>query len=151
MNNLQTIDYHLFGKHHDSIEIDNKDTEIQIKILYNRIAAQDEKLLTNALYQVVFFVKRAYEYYEQNHDLLLTFFRNVEKYPSLIMQKMVWTIRNEQSYPGVLYSRHSRTGLGIQIESMPNIFGEEIMTGLVKAEDNEYARRILEHIKLSVL
>jgi len=57
------------------------------------------------------------------------------------MQKMVWTIRNEQSYPGVLYSRHSRTGLGIQIESMPNVFGEEIMTGLVKAEDNEFFNR----------
>ena len=141
LNNLQTIDYHLFGKNHDSIKLENIDIETRIKILYNRIAAQDEKLLTDALYQVIFFVKRAYEYYEQNHDLLLTFFRNVEKYPSLIMQKMVWTIRNEQSYPGVLYSRHSRTGLGIQIESMPNIFGEEIMTGLVKAEDNEFFNR----------
>ncbi|MDA3813198.1 MAG: hypothetical protein PF570_02980, partial [Candidatus Cloacimonetes bacterium] len=115
--------------------------ETQIEILYNRIVTRDKKLLTDALHQIFFFVKRAYEYYEHNRDLLLTFFRNVEKYPSLIMQKMVWTIRNEQSYPGVLYSRHSRTGLGIQIESMPNIFGEEIMTGLVNAEDNEFFER----------
>ncbi|MEA2096918.1 MAG: hypothetical protein U9P73_09540 [Candidatus Cloacimonadota bacterium] len=141
LNNLQTIDYHLFNKFSDPVVPEDNNVETQIIKLYDRIATRDKKLLTDALYQAFFFVKRAYEYYEQNHDLLLTFFRNVEKYPSLIMQKMVWTVRNEQSYPGVLYSRHSRTGLGIQIESVPNIFGEDIMTGLVKAEDNEFFDR----------
>jgi len=141
LNNLQTIDYHLSSKFSDPISQEDTDAAVQIEILYDRIAARDKRLLTDALYQVLFFVKRANDYYEQNQDLLLTFFRDVKRYPSLIFQKMVWTIRNEQSYPGVLYSRHSRTGLGIQIESVPNIFGEEIMTGLVKAEDNEFFDR----------
>jgi len=142
LNNLQTIDYHLFSSFYDPVELDDHDTEAHLEALYKRIAARDEKLLTDAMYQVKFFIRRAYEYYSVNKDLLLTFFRNAEKYSSLIMQKMVWTVRNDQSYPGVLYSRHSRTGLGIQIESVPEIFGEEIMTGLVNAEDHEFFDRI---------
>ena len=142
LNNLQTIDYHLFSNFYDPLELDDDNTEAHLEALYERIASRDRKLLTDAMYQTKFFVKRAYEYYSVNKDLLLTFFRNAEKYPSLIMQKMVWTIRNYQSYPGVLYSRHSRTGLGIQIESVPEIFGEEIMTGLVNAEDHEFFDRI---------
>ena len=54
---------------------------------------------------------------------------------------MVWTIGNENSYPGVLYSCHSRTGVGRQIESYPDIFGEEIMTGHISSEDFEYFDR----------
>ena len=141
LNNLQTIDYHLFKNYHDPIDYENEDIEIHLNALYKKIAARDEKLLTDAMYQVSFFVKRAYEYYEKNQDILLTFFRNSEKYPALIFQKMVWTVGNEQSHPGVLYSRHSRTGLGIQIESMSNVFGEEIMTGLVSADDDEFFNR----------
>jgi len=141
LNNLQTIDYHLFSNFYDHHELDINNTKAHLDALYERIAQRDERLLTDAMYQVKFFIKRAYEYYTINKDLLLTFFRNAEKYPSLIMQRMIWTVRNEQSCPGVLYSRHSRTGLGIQIESAPMIFGEEIMTGLVNAEDYEFFDR----------
>ena len=65
----------------------------------------------------------------------------MKAFPSLILQKMVWTVRGDDSYPGVLYTRHSRTGIGTQIESLRNIFGEEIMTGNVIAEDDEYVSR----------
>ena len=41
----------------------------------------------------------------------------------------------------MLYSRHSRTGKGSQIESCRNIFGEEIMTGDVTSDDRSYANR----------
>jgi len=60
---------------------------------------------------------------------------------------MVWTIRDKSSYPGILYSRHSRTGLGKQIESCMNIFGEDIMTGNIEITDTEYFNR--EEIKES--
>ena len=53
----------------------------------------------------------------------------------------MWTIRNDDSYPGVLYSRHSRTGLGIQIESVRNMFGDDIMTGTIERNDIEFFNR----------
>lgn len=80
-------------------------------------------------------------FYQNNQDLLVTFMQGKTAYPSLILQKMVWTIGSESSYPGVLYSRHSRTGLGVQIESYPDIFGEEIMTGNLSPQDCEYFDR----------
>lgn len=141
LNNLQTIDYHLFKDNYFSVENYDENIEKYIDVLYSKIARRDKKLLTDAKYQVIFFVKRAYEYYEKNQDILLTFFKNTESLPSLIFQKMVWTVGNEQSHPGVLYSRHSRTGLGIQVESMSNVFGEDIMTGLVTANDDEFFDR----------
>jgi len=99
------------------------------------------KITLFLFYQVLFFVSKTHEFFTDNEDLLLTFFRDKGKFPSLILQKMVWTILDDESYPGVLYSRHSRTGLGIQIESLPNIFGDEIMTGLVDAHDHEFFNR----------
>jgi hypothetical protein len=141
LNNLQTINHCIFGDDNNSILIDNKNIEYQINTLYSQIAKKDEKLLTDAFYQVLFFVSKTHEFFTDNEDLLLTFFRDKGKFPSLILQKMVWTILDDESYPGVLYSRHSRTGLGIQIESLPNIFGDEIMTGLVDAHDHEFFNR----------
>nr|HPR18093.1 hypothetical protein [Candidatus Cloacimonadota bacterium] len=139
LNNLKTIHYNLFEKNHNHLQ--NEDLETQIDYFYSQIAVKDERLLKDALYQVIFFVKQAHEYFERNQDLLLTFIRDKEKYPSLILQKMVWTVLGDESYPGVLYSRHSRTGLGIQIESLPNIFGDEIMTGHTDIQDHEFFDR----------
>jgi phosphoenolpyruvate synthase/pyruvate phosphate dikinase len=139
LNNLQTIAFNLFDEQIKIDQIENVDSSIDR--LYEMIRRKDEKLLTDPYHQIMFFLQRAHEYYEQNQDLLLTFFRNKQKYPSLILQKMVWTILDDESYPGVLYSRHSRTGLGIQIESLPNIFGDEIMTGLIDTDDHEFFDR----------
>ena len=84
-------------------------------------------------------------FFSRNQDLIYTFQRGHSTLPALILQKMVWTIRNKDSYPGVLYSRHPRTGLGMQIESVREIFGEEIMTGTIYADELEYFDR--EEIK----
>jgi len=141
LSNLRTLELNLFGGYEteQNIEVEHIDEEIEYH--YNRISIQDERLLHDAFYQVCFFLGRAYEYFENNQDLLHTFIRKGEKFPSVILQKMVWTVRGDESYPGVLYSRHARTGLGIQVVSLPNIFGEEIMTGLIETNDHEFFNR----------
>ena len=124
----------------------NLQTE-EITILENAIEAKDDghELLTNALYQATRLIEHVRNFYIKNQDLILTFMQGKKAHPSFILQKMVWTIGNDESYPGVLHSRHSRTGVGSQIESYRNIFGEEIMTGNVTSIDNEYFDR--EEIK----
>ncbi len=99
------------------------------------------RLLTDAFYQTLRLVEYIRDFYIKNQDLILTFMQGKQASPSLILQRMVWTIGNDESYPGVLYSRHSRTGKGCQIESFRDIFGEEIMTGDVHSEDLAYTNR----------
>lgn len=101
----------------------------------------NDKLLTDSFYQILCFTNYVKDFYNKNQNLVLTFMRGKHAYPSLILHKMIWTIGNDNSYPGVLYSRHSRTGLGRQIESYPDIFGEEIMTGNTLSRDFEYFDR----------
>ena len=113
----------------------------RISELEERIGNVDARLLEDAHYQalqLIFYVRR---FYVENSDLILTFMQGKQAYPSFILQRMVWTIGNNESYPGVLYSRHSRTGVGKQVESYRNIFGEEIMTGDVTTEDLAYRDR----------
>ena len=100
-----------------------------------------ERLINDAHYQALQLVLHVRQFYLNNQDLILTFMQGKQASPSLILQRMVWTIGNNDSYPGVLYSRHSRTGQGKQIESYRNIFGEEIMTGDVTSEDRAYQTR----------
>lgn len=116
----------------------------RIANMENEIAAAREDgrlLLTDAFYQSHKLVEYVCSFYTENQDLILTFMQGKQASPSLILQRMVWTIGNNESYPGVLYSRHSRTGKGCQVESFRNIFGEEIMTGDVSSEDLAYTNR----------
>lgn len=107
-----------------------------------REAQEDgDRLLTDAFYQVFKLVEYVRKFYIDNQDMILTFMQGKQASPSLILQRMVWTIGNNESYPGVLYSRNSRTGKGSQIESYRNIFGEEIMTGDVTSDDTSYINR----------
>ena len=99
------------------------------------------RLLSDAHYQALQLIAYVRDFYIDNQDLILTFMQGKQAYPSFILQRMVWTIGNELSYPGVLYSHHSRTGTGRQIESYRNIFGEEIMTGDVSSIDIPYTDR----------
>ena len=99
------------------------------------------RLITDAHYQALRLMEYVREFYINNQDLILTFMQGKQAFPSFILQRMVWTIGNEESYPGVLYSHHSRTGKGRQIESYRNIFGEEIMTGDVTSIDIAYTDR----------
>lgn len=98
-------------------------------------------ILDDAFEQLYAYFCYIKQFYENNQDLLVTFMQGKIAFPSLILQKMVWTIGAEYSYPGVLYSRHSRTGIGVQVESYPDIFGEEIMTGNRLSKDYEYFDR----------
>lgn len=115
--------------------------EERIKELEGKINAVDGRMLTDAHYQALQLTLYVRKFYVENSDLILTFMQGKQAYPSFILQRMVWTIGNNESYPGVLYSRHSRTGKGRQIESYRNIFGEEIMTGDVTTEDLAYRDR----------
>ncbi len=113
----------------------------RISQLEQRIRKVDERLVTDARYQALQLTLYVRRFYIENSDLILTFMQGKQAFPSFILQRMVWTIGNDESYPGVLYSRHSRTGVGKQVESYRNIFGEEIMTGDVTTEDLAYRDR----------
>lgn len=113
----------------------------RIDELQHGIEQMDARLLTDAHYQALCLTRHVRDFYINNSDLILTFMQGKQAFPSLILQRMVWTIGNNESYPGVLYSRHSRTGVGKQVESYRNIFGEEIMTGDVTTDDLAYNDR----------
>ena len=123
------------------ISLNNQEQETRIAEMEAAINAIDPRLLTDAHYQALRLVKHVRQFYVDNSDLILTFMQGKQAFPSLILQRMVWTIGNNESYPGVLYSRHSRTGVGKQVESYRNIFGEEIMTGDVTTDDLSYGDR----------
>ena len=123
------------------ISLTPEEQQERIHELESKINAIDGRLLTDAHYQALQLTLYVRKFYIENSDLILTFMQGKQAYPSFILQRMVWTIGNNESYPGVLYSRHSRTGVGKQIESYRNIFGEEIMTGDVTTEDLAYKDR----------
>ena len=147
LNNLQSLCQILgsgeefFRKEKENCVQVADDIEDQIAHLFNMIETLDVRILHDAYYQAMMFMSVSHSFYTRNQDLIYTFQRGHGTFPALILQKMVWTVRNKDSYPGVLYSRHPRTGLGIQIESVREIFGEEIMTGTIHAEQREYFDR----------
>ena len=123
------------------ISLNEADQRKRIAELEHCISEKDERLLEDAHYQALRLIQHVRQFYIDNSDLILCFMQGKQAYPSFILQRMVWTIGNDGSYPGVLYSRHSRTGVGKQVESYRNIFGEEIMTGDVVTEDRAYSDR----------
>lgn len=144
LSTLHTICEMLAIEHH----FDTPDTKLSIPEQHSRIASLEKAineieplLITDANHQALRLTQFVRQFYLNNPDLILTFMQGKQAFPSLILQRMVWTIGNNDSYPGVLYSRHSRTGEGKQIESYRNIFGEEIMTGDVTTEDRAYSDR----------
>ncbi|MFH0865495.1 MAG: hypothetical protein V1904_04840 [Bacteroidota bacterium] len=152
INNLQTLYKVLFP--HDAVNeiclpvtsyFSITDIEKKISVLTDKIKRCNENILRDPLAQISFLVDKTNEFFLKNRDLIYTLKKGDMSYPSIIMQKMVWTVRNDESYPGVLYSRHSRTGKGIQIESVRNMFGDDIMTGNIERTDTEFFKR--EEIK----
>lgn len=109
--------------------------------LRDLIAGIDKRLIEDPIYQTSFFLKRAFEHYESNMDLLLTLARGKVYRPAVVFQKMVCSMRDDMSYAGVLFSRHSWTGEGYQLQVGHNMFGEEIMTGTVEPEDTSFMER----------
>ena len=101
----------------------------------------DRKLIEDPFAQAAFFVRLAYKHFEENQELVLALCRGTEHYPSIIMQKMICTVRHENAYAGVISSRHTQTGLGTELQTAHNIFGEEMMTGTAEIESTVFEDR----------
>ncbi len=106
------------------------------------ILRQNERLLfEDPFAQAAFLAKHAYKDFERNRELVVTLCRGTEHYPSLILQKMICTVRHESAYAGVISSRHTQTGIGIELQTAHNIFGEEMMTGAAEIQSTAFDDR----------
>jgi hypothetical protein len=105
------------------------------------IGKTDRRLIEDPFSQAIFFARQAYKHFEENQELVLTLCRGTEHYPCLIMQKMICTVRHENAYAGVISSRHTQTGSGIELQTAHNIFGEEMMTGTADIESTVFEDR----------
>jgi len=105
------------------------------------LAKTDRKLIEDPFAQALFFARQCYKDFEQNQELVVTLCRGTEPYPSIILQKMICTVRHENAYAGVISSRHTQTGVGIELQTAHNIFGEEIMTGEAEVESTAFEDR----------
>jgi len=113
--------------------------------LASRIEAVIEKrnpqLLTSAYDQIQFFVSKAYDYYESHMEALRNFMVRETHYPAVIFQRMVCSVIDRWSYPGVLYSRHPRLGSGVFFQYARTVFGEDLMTGRLPPEERHFKSR----------
>ena len=112
--------------HHEVVQLTER--------LCDVLAKTDRKLVEDPFCQAIYLSKQAYKHFEANQELVLALCRGAEHLPSLILQKMICTVRHENAYVGVLSSRHTRTGLGIELQTARNMFGEEMMTGTAESE-----------------
>ena len=112
-----------------------------IELLEKEITALDASLLEDAFYQVEFLDRCSAGFFTANRDLIFTLSHGRAVRPALIVQQMICTVRGDESYPGVLYSRNPNTGRKMMVETVRSIFGEDIMTGTVQARVTEFAQR----------
>ncbi|HTS37313.1 MAG TPA: hypothetical protein VMH04_16670 [Candidatus Solibacter sp.] len=105
------------------------------------LAKNDRNLIEDPFAQAVFFARQAYKDFEENRELVATLCRGTNDYPSLILQKMICTVRDDTAYAGVICSRHTQTGTGIELQTAHNIFGEEMMTGTAEIESTVFDDR----------
>lgn len=105
------------------------------------LAKTDRRLIEDPFAQARFFMAQAYKHFEDNQELVVTLGRGTEHYPSLILQKMICTVRHENAYAGVISSRHTQTGTGVELQTAHNIFGEEVMTGEADIESTAFDDR----------
>jgi len=111
---------------------ENDDLSAAIEAL---IAAQDPLLLGDPYHQVDFFRERIYAYYETHFDALRSFMTDAIVYPTVILQRMVCSVIDKESYAGVLYSRHPRLGTGVHLQYARAIYGEDLMTGRLEPQE----------------
>ncbi len=105
------------------------------------IARRAPELLDSAVAQLDFFQRQAYAYYEERLDALRNFMTKETYVPALILQRMVCTVMDDSSYPGVLYSRHPRRGKGVFVQYARKVFGEDLMTGRLQPEEETFFER----------
>jgi hypothetical protein len=128
----------LSGIRHD---LSPAEVDRSLQQLSDCLVKSDRRLLEDPFAQALFFVTEAYKHFQANQELVVTLGRGTEHYPSLILQKMVCTVRDEHAYAGVISSRHTQTGTGVELQTAHNIFGEEIMTGEAEVETTAFDDR----------
>ncbi len=121
------------------------ETDRLIEQLSGILRKSERRLLIDPYAQAEFLARQAYKDFEKNQELVVTLGRKTEHFPSLILQRMVCTVRHEDAYAGVICSRHTQTGIGVELQTAHNIFGEEMMTGEAKIETTAFGDR--EEIK----
>ena len=109
--------------------------------LEDLISARAPRLLTSAFEQLKFFMEKAYAYYEERIDALRNFMTRETCYPAIILQRMVCSVIDEKSYPGVLYSCHPRKGRGVFLQFARTVYGEDLMTGRLQPEERLFLDR----------
>ncbi len=122
-------------------DLTREEVDDLIEQLSHILRKADKTLLEDPYSQALFFAKQAYKHFEQNQELVVTLCRGTEHSPSLILQKMICTVRHENAYAGVICSRHTQTGTGIELQTAHNIFGEEMMTGDAEIESTAFDDR----------
>ena len=108
--------------------------EIAIQ-LENEISILNKALLNDPYAQIAFFLSSVYDYYDRHEDTLRNFMGKKTCFPSVIFQRMVCSVIDENSYAGLLYSRHPRSGESAYLQFARMIYGEELMTGRLPPED----------------
>jgi phosphohistidine swiveling domain-containing protein len=147
LNNLRNLYSSLEHEDHAAItstvrwDLPAEEVMRWIERLSEIVRKHDRKLIEDAFYQAAFFVKQSYKHFEENQELIVTLCRGTEHHPCLILQKMVCTVRDDQAYAGVLSSRHTQTGLGVELQTAHNIFGEEMMTGTAEIQSTAFEDR----------
>ncbi|MCX6566206.1 MAG: hypothetical protein NTW38_07250 [Candidatus Aminicenantes bacterium] len=147
LNNRKTILEALDPEAFASMEKDlgpamNRARTLELAEMIERlIDRQAPQLLTSAIEQLKFFQEKVYVYYEQRLAALRNFMTKDTYFPALILQRMVCTVIDEHSYPGVLYSRHPRKGQGVFMLFARKVFGEDLMTGLLQPEERHFLDR----------
>jgi len=147
LNNLRNLCRHLDAERYAALvnavrpDLSSDETNRLVERLSEIIRKADRKLLEDPFAQAHFFSRQAYKDFERNLELVVTLGRRIEHYPSLILQKMICTVRHENAYAGVVSSRHTQTGTGIELQTAHNIFGEEMMTGGAEIESTDFEDR----------
>ncbi len=101
----------------------------------SEIERRNAALLRDPLEQILFFLDKAYAYYEAHFDALRNFMGSEIHYPALIIQRMVCSVIDENSFAGVLYSRHPRAGRDVHLQYARTIYGEDLMTGRLRPQE----------------
>jgi len=140
---LEALDPAVFASLEKEImpAISRKRTRELSQKIEDLIARRAPHLLSSAVEQLKFFQEKAYAYYEERLAVLRNFMSKDTYYPALILQRMVCTVIDEKSYPGVLYSRHPRLGDGVFMLFARMVFGEDLMTGLLQPEERHFRDR----------
>ncbi|HYL15279.1 MAG TPA: hypothetical protein VEV41_19735 [Terriglobales bacterium] len=147
LNNLRNLYSSLEHEDHAAItsavrwDLPAEEVRRWIERLSEIVRKHDRKLIEDAFYQAAFFVRQSYKHFEENQELIVTLCRGTEHHPCLILQKMVCTVRDDQAYAGVLSSRHTQSGLGVELQTAHNIFGEEMMTGTAEIQSTVFEDR----------